>query len=97
MPFLAGPGSISLVLSGAAEIRANFPATWLVIFLAVVIGTALTLAIAYVTLRGSVSILKVLGQTGLDAMMKIFGFLLSCIAMQFLMTGIGDFYGITSG
>lgn len=94
MPFLAGPGSISLVLSGAAEITTNHPATWPLIYTAVVIGMALTLLIAFITLRGSVLVLKALGQTGLDAMMKIFGFLLICIAMQFVMTGIGEFYGI---
>jgi multiple antibiotic resistance protein len=40
---------------------------------------------------------KFLGVRGIDAMTRIFGFLLIAIAMQFLLTGIADFYGITVG
>ena len=31
---------------------------------------------------------------GIDAMTRIFGFLLVCIGMQFLLTGISDFFGL---
>jgi multiple antibiotic resistance protein len=37
---------------------------------------------------------RFLGPSGLDAMTRIFGFLLICIGMQFLLTGIGDFFEI---
>jgi multiple antibiotic resistance protein len=30
-------------------------------------------------------------------MTRIFGFLLICVGMQFLLTGIRDFYGLSSG
>ena len=33
----------------------------------------------------------------LDAMTRIFGFLLICVGMQFLLTGISDFYGLRPG
>jgi len=36
----------------------------------------------------------VLGPSGLDAMTRIFGFLLVAIGMQFLLTGISDFFGL---
>ena len=37
---------------------------------------------------------RFLGKTGIDAMTRMFGFLLIAIGMQFLLTGISDFYGI---
>jgi multiple antibiotic resistance protein len=37
---------------------------------------------------------RFLGKSGIDAMTRIFGFLLIAIGMQFLLTGISDFYGI---
>jgi multiple antibiotic resistance protein len=36
----------------------------------------------------------VLGSSGLDAMTRIFGFLLVSIGIQFLLTGISDFFGL---
>jgi multiple antibiotic resistance protein len=35
-----------------------------------------------------------LGPAGIDAMTRIFGFLLVAIGMQFLLTGISDFFGL---
>jgi multiple antibiotic resistance protein len=37
---------------------------------------------------------RFLGRGGIDAMTRIFGFLLICIGMQFLLTGINDFFHI---
>jgi multiple antibiotic resistance protein len=94
MPSLAGPGSISVVLSAAAQIRSIRPNDWHVVYIAVIIGMALTLVISYGVLRAASSMVRFLGQGGIDAMTRIFGFLLICIGMQFLLTGIGDFYDI---
>ena len=35
-----------------------------------------------------------LGRGGLDAMTRIFGFLLICVGMRFLLTGISDYFAI---
>jgi multiple antibiotic resistance protein len=94
MPSLAGPGSISVVLSAAAQIRSIRPNDWPVIYIAVIIAMALTLVVSYGVLRAASSMVRFLGQSGIDAMTRIFGFLLICIGMQFLLTGIGDFYNI---
>ena len=40
---------------------------------------------------------RFLGQSGIDAMTRIFGFLIICIGMQFLLTGIGDFFALRHG
>ena len=58
---------------------------------------AATLGISLIVLRAASSMVRFLGKGGIDAMTRIFGFLLICIAMQFLLTGIADFFGIASG
>ena len=94
MPSLAGPGSISVVLSAAAQIRSIRPEDWRMIYVAVILGMALTLIICFLVLRVAGSMVRYLGPSGIDAMTRIFGFLLICIGMQFLLTGISDFFGI---
>ncbi|MBL8658427.1 MAG: MarC family NAAT transporter [Rhodospirillales bacterium] len=97
MPSLAGPGSISVVLSGAAQIKSQFAEERVMVYIAVIIGMALTLAFSFFVLRAASAMVRVLGDRGIDAMTRIFGFLLVCIGMQFLLTGIDDFYGISKG
>lgn len=94
MPSLAGPGSISVVLSAAAHIVAQYPQEWQMVYLGVTIGMAITVTLAYLVLRISSRMVVFLGRTGIDAMTRIFGFLLICIGMQFLLTGIADFFGL---
>jgi multiple antibiotic resistance protein len=92
MPSLAGPGSIAVVLGAAAQIQSRFPDRVLLIFAAVVVGMVATLVIAFVVLRAAGEMVRFLGPRGIDAMTRIFGFLLICIGMQFLLTGIADFF-----
>jgi multiple antibiotic resistance protein len=94
MPSLAGPGSIAVVLSAAAHIQSIRPVDWHLIYFAVIVGMIATLTISYVVLRAASSMVQYMGPGGIDAMTRIFGFLLICIGMQFLLTGIGDFYGL---
>jgi multiple antibiotic resistance protein len=93
MPSLAGPGSISVVLSAAAQIKSGRLEDWVIIYAAVILGMAATLIFSFLVLRASSRMDKLLGAAGMDAMNRIFGFLLICIGMQFLLTGIGDFFG----
>jgi multiple antibiotic resistance protein len=97
MPSLAGPGSIAVAMSAAAQIRDEHPEDWMVIYVAVILGIAITLVFSYLVLRLAGGMVRFLGRTGIDAMTRIFGFLLICIGMQFLLTGIGDFYGLHTG
>ena len=97
MPSLAGPGSIAVVMSAAAQIRSAHPNDWVVAYAAVILGMAATLVFSYAVLRLSGLMVRFLGQSGIDSMTRIFGFLLICIGMQFLLTGIADFYGLRVG
>jgi multiple antibiotic resistance protein len=94
MPSLAGPGSIAVVMSAAAQVRSARPNDWTLIYAGVIVGMAVTLVFSYVVLRLAAVMVRFLGPSGIDAMTRIFGFLLICIGMQFLLTGIGDFYGV---
>jgi len=92
MPSLAGPGSISVVLSGAAQISSEHAHESTVIYAGVIVGMFVTLVIAFLVLRAAGGMVRYLGPRGIDAMARIFGFLLICIGMQFLLTGIDDFF-----
>jgi len=92
MPSLAGPGSISVVLSGAAQIGSEHGHKLFLIYGGVIVGMAATLVIAFLVLRAAGGMVRFLGPRGIDAMARIFGFLLICIGMQFLLTGIDDFF-----
>ena len=97
MPSLAGPGSIAVVLTAAAYIKGLHPNDWGLIYIAVILGMAITLAFCFLVLRASSAMVRFLGPAGIDAMARIFGFLLICIGMQFLLTGISDFFGLHGG
>ena len=96
MPSLAGPGSISVVLAAAGYIQSIHPTEWRLIYAAVIVGMIATLVLLPGAEGGGLD-----GQVsrpgGLDAMNRVFGFLLICVGMQFLLTGIRDFYGLRAG
>ena len=94
MPSLAGPGSISVVVTAASQIRSNHNEDSMVIYGGVIVGMALTLLAALFILRTASRMAQILGPSGIDALTRIFGFLLIAIGMQFLLTGISDFYGL---
>lgn len=97
IPSLAGPGSISLVLSAAGHIKGQGSESGILIMIAVIFGISITMMIAFLVLSTAGFLVRFLGKSGIDAMTRIFGFLLVCIAMQFLMTGINDFFQILPG
>lgn len=94
MPSLAGPGSISVVLSAVGRIEDIDSRYWPEIYAAIIVGMVVTLAISYLVLRAAGVMVRFLGRDGIDAMTRIFGFLLTCIGVQFLLTGVADFLEI---
>jgi multiple antibiotic resistance protein len=94
MPSLAGPGSITVVLTAAPQIKSMHPGERGLVVVAVVLGMVLTLVFCFAVLRAASSMVRYLGRSGIDAMTRIFGFLLICIGMQFLLTGISDFFNL---
>jgi multiple antibiotic resistance protein len=82
MPSLSGPGAIAVTIGLSAGTD-----RW-IDYTAIVLGIMIVVAVAFLTLRASGKILKFFGQTGIDALSKIMGFLLLCVGIQFLINGI---------
>ena len=97
MPSLAGPGSISVVLGAATQIKGTRLDDWGLVYIAEIFGMAATLVFSFLVLRAANSMVRFLGRGGIDAMTRIFGFLLVCIGVQFLLTGISAFFGLHTG
>ncbi len=103
MPSLCGPGTMALVISGAAQI-AELPAGAQrgQIYAAVVCSFLLISLLSWAVLKLADPVCKLLGSTGIDAMTRIMGFLLICMGMQFCINGIKEvaqdpvFHGIVT-
>jgi multiple antibiotic resistance protein len=92
VPTLAGAGSMSVVITSSTTI----PATGIVpsrLNGYLVEATAiLTVALAaWLILRASPRLLRVMGQDGIASLKGIMGFLLVCIGVQFVANGVADF------
>ena len=84
-PLIAGPGA----MGAAILLMANTQGEWKT--QAVVIACLLAvLLITFVALLGATYIQKILGVTGLQVISRIFGVLLSALAVQFIFDGIGQ-------
>ncbi|MGI9319718.1 MAG: MarC family NAAT transporter [bacterium] len=85
MPSLSGPGSISVVISMAAG------SDNLLGYSGISLGILFVVVVAWLAMRGAPWISRALGVTGLDALTRIMGFLLICIAFQFVFDGFGGY------
>ena len=86
MPSLAGPGAIAVTIGLAAQ------SDGVLTHFSIGVGILAASAITYAALRAATPVMKFLGPTGLDALTRIMGFLLLCVAVQFVVTGL---YGFT--
>lgn len=89
IPSLAGPGSIAVVMGFGSQIPEG---QMIMGHIHILIGIGIVTTIAYILLSTSQWIEKLLGKHGTQAISKIMGFLLTCIAVQFLASGTRDFY-----
>lgn len=82
MPLLAGPGAIATVMVLMAQHGAGLDAA-----IPVVASIVITMGIAWLTLRSAQRIKRVLRQTGIAILERIFGLILAAIAVQFVFEG----------
>ena len=91
MPLLSGPGAIAVILT------LNARSTALLNQFAVALAV-LTVAVAtYGALRFASSLQARISETGRIAFAKILGFLLLCVAVQFVMSGVVPLFSGTTG
>ncbi len=82
MPLLAGPGAIATVMTLMAQFNGDAVSA-----AAVVVSILITLGITYLVLRSANGVKRVLGQTGIAILERIFGLILAAIAVQFVFDG----------
>ncbi|PRC94675.1 MarC family NAAT transporter [Solimicrobium silvestre] len=88
MPSTAGPGTIAMIISGAATFKDLTNITPWVLTVApvlVFIGVSLVL---WISLRSAKTIMRFLGRSGIEAVSRLMGFLLICMGVQFVINGI---------
>lgn len=82
IPILAGPGSISLLIASASEMKVTMD--YVVVVLAIVfVGLA-----TYIILRLSPLLVKKLGQAGMNSLSRIIGFIVMSVGIQFIINGV---------
>lgn len=84
VPMLAGPGSISTVM----VLMSGAPAVWYAV--PVLVAIAITAFASYWILSGADRVRGYLGETGIRILTRMMGLLLTAIAVQFILNGLGD-------
>lgn len=82
IPMICGPGAITNAIVLMED--ANSWAKKMVLFLSI----AVVVLITYVVLYSSSKLLKLLGQTGINVMMRIMGLIVMVIAVEFFFSGL---------
>ena len=89
MPSTAGPGTLAMIISSASSFYDN-PfgfAPW--VMLTAPVATFLCIAfILWLCLLSAGTLFKLFGQTGIDAISRLMGFLLVCMGIQFIINGV---------
>ncbi len=88
IPMLAGPGAISTVIVLSSEARGA--AQTLIVYGAIVV----TGLVSFVALRLGESLLVRLGKTGIRVVTRIMGLLLAAVAVQFVLSGVKEAFGL---
>ncbi|MEJ6398150.1 MarC family protein [Yoonia sp. 208BN28-4] len=88
LPLIVGPGAITtiILLAGQAEGAADFIAITAVMF-----TVLLTVFLAFLSGTG---IERALGKTGINIVTRLLGMLLAALAIQFILDGVSQSFGI---
>ena len=87
LPLLSGPATISMLIVFMKQAEGNFFSQFLVI-----LALLLNMVVSWFVLRYANVITKRLGASGINILTKIFGILMSALACQFIINGIGEAY-----
>jgi membrane protein, MarC family len=83
IPLIAGPGALASVLILASEARGE-PS----LFALVLGAAAMVLLVAYLFLRASTRLARLLGQTGINVVTRVLGLILAALAVQYVADGL---------
>ncbi len=92
LPGLSGPGSIAVIIGISTEIREIAPLVeTLLAWVATVAAIVCTSLLTWLVLHSARRISNRLGPNGIEVMTRLMGFLLVCIGVQFVASGIRTF------
>jgi len=95
MPTLSGPGSISVVIGMTSRIEQNpeLATVFLTILahIVVVIGILICALVTWLVLRSAKKVMERVSIDQMDAITKIFGFIIVCIGVEFIRNGVFAF------
>lgn len=92
LPGTAGPGTIALIISNASAMHSDQGLAFRD-HLAVVTVAVLVAIIFWVCMRSAERVNRFLGQSGIDAISRVMGFLLICMGVQFGINGVFELMG----
>lgn len=87
IPMISGPGSISYVIAISEKLKEPTA------FLGSILGIAALSVIVWLFLRSSEQLNKFLGESGIGAAKRVFGFFILAIAIQLIVDGIRGIVG----
>jgi multiple antibiotic resistance protein len=91
LPTLAGPGSMAVVIGFSTLIQQDHSTVDQIIEYAISVSVILIVAaIVWVVLHSSAWFAQRLGEHGLTALSRVMGFLMVCIGIQFIPSGIAE-------
>ncbi|MDQ2741070.1 MAG: MarC family protein [Chloroflexota bacterium] len=87
IPILAGPGAIATIV-----LYMSLAGTNVFKIAAVLLALAISLAAAYLSMRLSTLVVRVLGETGINVVGRVAGILLAALAVQFVLNGVASYF-----
>ena len=92
MPGISGPGAIAVVIGISTEIaELKIGIREAAAYIATVASILLTCLLIWLTLRFAQLFSRWLGQEGMDALSRLMGFVMICIGVQFVGSGVRSF------
>jgi len=93
MPSLSGPGSIALVITESTKLFAVSGIAVKFLGIGAAVASIVTVgAISWLVLRSGSRIATLLGDHGIESIKRFMGFLLICIGVQYIASGIQQFF-----
>ena len=94
MPLTVGPGSISVAITLGAHLTAELHASSFLsprVLIAAFVGIALVCVIIYICYRYANAAERLLGASGTMVVLRLSAFILLCIGVQIICTGVADY------
>jgi multiple antibiotic resistance protein len=100
LPITVGPGSISVAVTLGAHLPSEMGARTILspaVFISALIGIVLVCVIIYICYRYAAAAERLLGSSGTTVLMRLSSFILLCIGVQIVCTGVAAYLATLKG